>query len=1372
MATVNIVNQRAAAARTAEAHRALARLRPRVSGPAHRITENLEPAARTGALPLSFQQERLWFAGTGPAGRPARATPIVLRLLGPLDVIVLRNSIARIVARHEVLRTRFAVAYGVPYQLVDPAPAELALPVEDFPACPADDEHDDAVRTRIAALADEPVDLLAGPLLRTLLLRLAEDRHLLVVAAPPIVMDGYSRSLLAEEIAAVYAAYPASPHGRLPVQYADFAVWQRTALSGDTLDARLGYWRRRLHELPDLDLPTDFPRPPSRTWATAAYQTALPATLYQRVRALSGEAGTTLLATLLTGLLTVLEHYTHQDDIVVGSEIDERTRPETEPLIGQLANRVVLRTEVSGNPTFRELMKRADETVVDALASYEVPFGKLVDALPVAAGEARNPLFQVSLTVRDGVRSAPAQAGELALEDVPQGSGTATTDLAVEVIGSADGRALIRAEYATELFRTDRIAALLRHLLVALDQMVADPDRRIGRCELLSDAEREQVTRKWNPAPAPHDTDGALLHQLFETQAAARPDHPAVRFAGSTLSYRALDEEANRLAGLCRQRWRIGPDTVVALLLDRGPQLPLAQLAVLKAGGAFLPLDAQNPGDRLAFQIGDAKAAVTITTSELVDKLPAGTPALCLDHPETVRALRDQSRRAPAIDTRPDHLAYLIYTSGSTGRPKGVLISHRSVVNFVSTMRDLFAITAQDRVLQFANPAFDVSVFDLYAALGCGATVVGAPRTDLLDPRKLTALVRDEQVSIADLPPAVLRQLDPAEVPSLRTLFVGLEPFPGELVNRWTGAGREFHNGYGPTEATVACIDYRCPTEELRDTPPIGRAMANHRAYLLDRHLNLVPVGVTGELYVAGVGLARGYLNQPALTEERFRPDPYGEAGQRMYRTGDLARWRPDGNLEFVGRADNQIKIRGLRIEPGEIEYALQSQPDVTAAAVVAHRTDGGAAQLVGYVVPAAAAEPPDTDDLRERLARHLPPHMVPSTIVVLESLPLTANGKLDRKKLPEPAAARRTAPGPSEPTTPTQRKLVEILGDVLEIGSRRIGLEDSYFDLNGNSLNLIQFLARVKDAFGVTLDSRQVLLGPRVEQIAAAVEEHQAPAGDGAAGGDAPWLVTIRADGSKPPLFCVHPSGGSVVPYVPLAQLIEPQRPMYGLEAVRLHGAEPATDVAEMARGYVHAIRTVQPSGPYHLAGWSVGGTIAFAMARRLRAEGDEVALLLLLDCAAPPALPEPPRHHEMLASFVHDLAGLQSKTEPPLDWARLATTTDDDRENEVLRQLEAAGLIPANVRDDVLIRIHAFLDTVRATLTYRPERYDGAIVALAATGDEHDYEGGWDGLTTGTIREVPVPGTHYTMLQPPLIKDLAAIVQRHLDEAEQAAE
>ncbi|WP_330327930.1 non-ribosomal peptide synthetase [Streptomyces pseudovenezuelae] len=1010
---------------------------------------------RNRSLPLSFGQQRLWFLEQLGDGTPEYNLTAAIRLDGDLDASALQAALSRITARHEVLRTRLvAGADGVATQVIDP-PRPFPLPVVDV----SDTARPEAAARALAAAdAALPFDLSAGPLIRGVLVTVAADRHLLALAMHHAVSDEWSGRLLRGELTALYEAFRAGRPDPLPplaVQYADFALWQRQWLDGDVLRSQLAYWRARLAGAPVLELPTDRPRPAVRSSEGGVVDFRVPENTARRLRELTRGHGATMSMTLLAAFSVLLGRYADSRDVVVGTPVANRNRAETEDLIGFFVNTLVLRTDLSGDPTFAELLARVRETALGAYAHQDLPFEQLVEELVVERDRSRSPLFQVlfNYDTAGTDKSDVATGGPL----------TVSFDLAVR-LGDGDDGLTGEFQYSTALFDAATVERMAGHLVELLGAAAENPERRVGELPLLTAAERDALVRQCHGAPAVLPPV-AGVHELIARRAQQSPDTAAVVCGARVLTYGGLLARAGRLARHLRGRGA-GPESVVGLCLPRGVDMAVAVLGVWLAGAAYLPLDPEYPDERRDFMVADSGARVVLREDDL---------ALDTALPST----------APQVPVRPDQLAYVIYTSGSTGRPKGVQVAHGGLVNLAETFRRELGVAPGTRMLQFASFGFDAAVLDLATTLTSGATLVVASSTERTEPAALSAVVRAQGVGVASVSPSLLGTLDPAALAGVQAMLVGSERV-GEQVARVWAPGRRMLNGYGPTETTVIASAGPVDAEEA-GAPSIGVPLPNTRAYVLDDRLAPVPAGVTGELYLAGPQLARGYGGQAALTAERFVPDAFAGDGSRMYRSGDRVRRLPDGRLSFVDRADGQLKVRGFRIEPGEVEAALVAHPGVRAAVVTAFG-DGGERRLVAYVVPAdPGAGIPSVTELRESTGRRLPSFMVPSVFVELAGLPLTANGKLDRAALPEPDG---TAPGEHAYVAPagaTEELLAGIWAQLL--GAHRVGAEDDFFELGGHSLLATQVMSRIREVFGADVSVATLFDHPTVRALAATVD-------------------------------------------------------------------------------------------------------------------------------------------------------------------------------------------------------------------------------------------------------------------------------------------
>jgi len=1056
----------------------------------------IERVSRCGPLPLAFPQERIWYLEALAPGNLAYNAQATVRLRGPLDPDALAATLTEIVRRHEIFRTRFRAVDGVPYQEPQP-PMAIPLPLVDLTGLPEADREARAEEEVRAALRD-PFDLSKPPLARWLLIRHGDDDHTLVHVEHHLVHDGWSFAVFLEELQAIYAAIRAgrpSPLPELPYQFADFAAWQRNWLRGDVLDRHLDFWTKELAGSPPaLDLPTDRPRPVMQSFEGAAVRFDLPPALCRRLREFSREHGVTLYTAMLAGFCTLLHRYSGQTDLLVGSGVANRRLAEVEQLMGMVVNSLVLRVDASAQPGFAELARRVHETTARAYDWQDTPFDRLVAALDLPRDPSRNPLFQVMFSFHDSP-VPDVDFGGLRGTVLERHNGSAKTDLNIVVIpraeqrighGPRDDAAPITLiwEYATDLFDETTMRRMVAHYQALLDAALSRPELEIARLPMLALGEEQAVDRSAAPYP-----DERVIHDLFADQVATRPDATAIVAGDTTLSYAELDARANQIAHLLRERG-VGRDTPVGVLLERGAELIVVLLAALKAGGAYVPLDPAYPAERLGWMLADAAAPVVVTTSGLRSRLPADTVVIALD--DEAVALAAQPVTSPASDAQPNGLAYLLYTSGSTGRPKAVMVEHRSVLRLVCGT-DYVHFGSDERFAQVADASFDALTFELWGALLHGGAVCVIPAEALLTPGRLGEELRRHRVTSMFLTSALFNEVmatHPASFAGLTNLLVGGDALNAARIRQLLDSDavpRRLLNGYGPTEATTFAVVHHIEHVPADATSvPIGRAIANTALYVLDAHLSPVPVGVPGELYIGGPGVARGYAGRPGLTADRFLPDPFATDGSRVYRTGDVVRRRADGVLDFLGRVDDQVKIRGFRIEPGEVEAALTPHPAVAQAAVLVDG-DAGDRRLVAYVVAAGAA--PSVPQLRSYLAERLPPYLLPAVYTFVPALPLTVHGKVDRAALPRPDTARpELSEGYVPPRNPTEERLAALAGELLAVD--RVGVHDSFFALGGHSLLAMRLVAAANKECSADVPLRRFLQLPTVATLAAAVEE------------------------------------------------------------------------------------------------------------------------------------------------------------------------------------------------------------------------------------------------------------------------------------------
>lgn len=1178
-----------------------------------RVARVIPRLANRHAPPLSFAQEKVWLLDQLEPGSPVYNRPLALRLTGSLDEFALRRAVQTIVDRHEVLRARFKVRDGQPEQVISPTLA-LNMAFVDL-----SDLSRSEGKSHARGLATEealrPFNLAQDSVLRATLLRLGKQEHVLLLVFHHIAFDAWSARVLIGEFAKLYRALStgSSPAlAALPIQYSDFANWQRQRLEGELLERQLLYWRQQLSGCVPVSLPTDRPRPVTLSHRGGCTKMFLPETLTDSLMVLSGRENSTLFMVLLAAFQVLLSRYTACDDVAVGSALAGRNRVETEELIGIFINILVLRTDLSRNPTFRELLGRVREACRGTYSHQDLPYEKLVQELrPEHELRSLSP-FQVMFNL-ENLREEKIEILGLRIEEFEFDVPLAVCDLTLEIV-QKDRQLKCSFTYSTDLFDRGTIERMAGHYRTLLQAIVAEPDGRIALLPLLTPAERHPILVEWNGTEVEYPRD-ATLQELFEAQAQLRPEAVALTLAGQNLTYGELNRKANRLAHQLRG-WGVGLESRVGICVERSLEMVVGLLAILKAGGACVPLDPAYPKERLAFMLEDAGIHVLLTNERVKHVVPQRNVRLaCLDRLEDSHPGSDNHN--PRFGVKPDHVAYVLYTSGSTGTPKGVEVLHRGIVRLLCGT-DYIRFGPDEVFLQLSSISFDASTFEIWGALLHGGRCVLFPNR-VPDLAQLRAVLKKENVTTLWLTPAVFNMVidaAPDALSPVRQLLVGGEALSVPHTCRALSLlpNTDLVNGYGPTESTTFACCYRIPRTQslLASSIPIGRPIANTHVYILDRYLQPVPIGIAGELHLGGDGLARGYLNRPEITCQKFIPNPFStQPGARLYKTGDLCRYLPDGNIEFLGRLDNQVKIRGFRIELGEIESALAEHPAVSAAAVVVREEIPGEKRLVAYIVPHHPESPPTWKVLRDFLKEKLPDYMVPTDFLTMKALPLTPSGKLDRRELPVRSASRRAEKHYVPPRNLHELQLARIWEEILDV--RPIGIEHDFFDLGGHSLLAVRMMNRIENAYGKCLPLAILFQEATIKHLVeclrtAGVREVQSQ------------IVLVQPGGSHPPFFFLHGNWwGRALYCCKLARLIGQEQPFYAVMPNGSDGKPLLPTVEAMAEENIKRLIALQPQGPYFLGGYCNGGLVAYEMARQMEQQGLKVALVILVDSGVP---------------------------------------------------------------------------------------------------------------------------------------------------------
>jgi amino acid adenylation domain-containing protein len=1159
------------------------------------------------SFPLSFAQQRLWVLDRLEPGNGVYNLAFAVRLDGALDPDALQSALDEIVGCHEILRAEFHVEDDAPVQVILPrhAVAVTSFDLIDTPVA----TRDSRVSQLMAEVAGKPFDLSRGPLLRIRILRLSPSEHILLLVVHRIICDEQSLQILFAEIAACYSARlrgePWHPD-EASLGYLEFASAQRERLFSDELRSQLAYWKRQLAGAPSsVDLPTDHTRPPVQSFRGDTCTAQISSTLYKRLQDLSRSQQVTLFITLVTAFNILLGRYSAQDDLVLGTEVSGRTRAEMQNAIGLFANQLVLRTNVSGDPRVSALLRQVHATVEAAHACQDIPFEHLVDELNPERDLSRTPLFQIAFNLHTSAVSQ-SQIPGMTVMPIEVESKTESFDLSVNLVERA-GSLDAKFRYNPDLFGAETIARMAGHFHKLLEGIVVDQTCRISELPLLSDAEERRILAEFNRTEFDYPRN-VCLHELLAAQARHAPQAAAVQFEGQSLTYAELDGRANQLASLLRKHG-VKREVLVGLCIERSLEMVVALLGILKAGGAYVPLDPAYPGDRIKYVLDDAQVKVLITQASLLSSLPPTSAALvCLD-PEWTALARESDEKV-AAGASPENLAYVIYTSGSTGKPKGVQLEHCSVVNFLCSMQREPGLSAKDVLVAVTTLSFDIAGLEMYLPLISGARLVIASREQTYDGWLLAQLIERSGATVMQATPATWRLLFESGWKGNRKLkvLVGGEALSSELARELVEHCGEVWNMYGPTETTVWSTVYRVEGKDDR-TVPIGRPIANTRTYILDANRVVVPIGVPGELYIGGDGLARGYFQRPDLTAERFVSNPFNDNPQaRMYRTGDLARFLPDGNIQYLGRVDNQVKIRGFRIELGEIEAVLARHSTLQTAVVVPREDKPGDKRLVAYLTFVPGKET-SSANLRAFLKESLPEYMIPSAFVMMDALPLTPNGKINRRALPAPDWSQIESGASIAPRDQLEVMLVKTWRK--ELGIQNISITDNFFDLGGHSLVAARLLSEVKKITGRQIPLSALFRGATVESLAQLIRE----------GGEAnpdPVVMEIQSGGDGLPFFAVASPGVETLGFGLLARHMGPDRPVYKLQGhAPIVAGRPFTkeDLRLLSQEYIAAMRAVQPEGPYCLGGMCEGVQIAERLVCDLEAQGQVVSLFAIFD-------------------------------------------------------------------------------------------------------------------------------------------------------------
>ncbi|MDB9396155.1 non-ribosomal peptide synthetase [Microcystis aeruginosa] len=1352
--------------------------------PTNTVDLEIIPVSRDQDLPLSFAQQRLWFLQQLSPDSHSYNLLEALRLEGSLNLLALEQSLSELIRRHEILRTTFPMVEGQPIQRIAP-PSTVSLPLEDLQNL-SKNEQTEHLQEIAIAFSLKPFDLAKESLVQFKLLKLGSQEYVLLLKMHHIIYDGWSLSIFFDELSQLYAAFVRglpSPLPELSIQYADFALWQRQWLTGEVLERQLNYWQKQLQDAPTiLELPTDYPRPPIPSFRGDGQVFRLNQDLTQRLKRLSQESGATLFMTLLAAFFVLISRYSGQLDVLVGSPIANRNSSAIEKLMGFFANTLALRGDMSGNQSFLELLERVKQTTLSAYAHQDLPFEMLVEKLQLNRDLSHNPLIQVMFSLQNTPQSEASLSG-LKMESLPLSVELkARFDLEVNFWEVSDRLESVWC-YSTDLFAAPTINQMGQHFQNLLTAIAANPNMGIFELSMLSDEERYQLLSLWNETHTDYPSD-KCIHQLFEEQVKRTPDAVAVVCSEQKLTYNELNCRANQLAHYLR-KLGVKPEELVGICLERSLDMIVGLLAILKVGGAYVPIDPDYPQERISFMLQDTQVKIILTCESLQNSLPNHQAiVICLDKDWPQINQTSQENLNSAVSAA--NLAYVIYTSGSTGKPKGVEVIHRSVNRLLFGV-NYAHLDATQRFLQMAPIAFDASTFEIWGALLHGARCVIFTE-DIPTATSLRNAIDKHGITILWLTAALFNKIiddNSQALSGIKQLLIGGEALSVAHVHKAleTLPLTQIINGYGPTESTTFTCCYPIPKqlEATIKSIPIGCPISNTQVYILDNYLQPVPIGVVGELHIAGAGLAKGYLNRPELTQEKFIPNPFekdevipptplnkgGNEPSKLYKTGDLARYLPDGNIEYVGRIDNQVKIRGFRIELGEIESVLSQNQAVQSSCVIVREDNPGEKQLVAYIVPKLGVKL-TSGDLRQFLSDKLPGYMVPGAFVLLEFFPLTANGKIDRRALKAPS---NTSDSDRfiEARNQLELKLVQIWSKVLKID--KISVHDNFFDLGGHSLLAPYLITQIKEQLGKEIAVTTLFQNPTIEQLATIIKT-------GLDSSNQSCLVPIQPHGSKPPFFCVPGAGGRPFYFYHLGRYLGQDQPFYSFENDLYQQFGEITRIEDIASIYLKAMQDLQPQGPYFLGGHSYGGNVAFEMAQQLVNQGQQVALLAIIDSSAPTY-----KDKQILLDYINWdharwLAEVSKGIEVYLDktidisYETLQVLTVEEQLKYALNFFKLANMLPPNAETRQLEKIvQAYKTSCLCLIDYLPKQiYPGKITIIRAgeeladdpnkdliAGDCEDSSLGWSEFSTEPVEIHFVLGNHVSIMVEPHVQILA---------------